>query len=664
MRRWKTILGASLLAAIAVYALLSLSTPIYSASAEVLVDPRRTEVLAGSDVVATREPSQQVINSEIAILRSNLLIGDVIDTLGFDRLASLDPSPPEADDVARTDGLVWAIRENLSVWPVGDSYVIAISFSATDPEIAADVTNMLTDRYIAGQVRTRRESIGQAAGWLEEQLDSLETRIAENEEMLSLMRTDSLLDNGSTLENAAQQISTLNNQLVTARAARVTAEAELEQLSGLLEGGGLVEAAAIVSSPALEALRTDALELRRQDAVWAVSVGPEHPRRAPILAELERVRQNILAEVQNVIDVRRGEFQVAQMRERSLEENVVYMEERVGQISRGEIGLRQLERETESARRTHDAILERLTEARTQERVQRAEAKLIERATIPMSPSAPRPKLMAAVAGASVFAVSVLAMFFAEMTATTFRSAREIESATGMRVLAILPFVPAKSRREAFADFHSDPYSGYAERIRQLRTMLFMRDESVISSSVAVLSSVPDEGKTATAMALADMTVRGQRSTILVDCDMRNSPLQRNYQWEMTHDFGDYLTGKCTLEQAIHRPAELEFEVLTLARPRPDLADELSSHMLQPIIEQLKRNYDVVIIDGPPLLAVSDAVVISKAADKRIYIVEHDRTKRAEVRAGLDMVAEFQLSVDGMVLNKVTGDDAKEYRYD
>ncbi|KAA9009428.1 GumC family protein [Histidinibacterium aquaticum] len=663
LSRWKTLLGVSLLAALVVYGLLTLSAPVYSATAKVLIDPRRTEVLSGSDIISTREPSQQVINSEIAILTSNVLIEEVINTVGPERIATLSSAPPEAADTLAMEQLVWTVRENLSVWSEADSFVIVVSFTATDPELAAEVTNTLVDTYIARQIETRRMSLGQAAVWLEEQLEILEDRIAQNEETISVMQTESLLNNGSTLENATQQITTLNNQLVAARAERVTAEAQVQQLNELLEKSGLEEASSQISSPTLETLRARARQLRQQDAVWAESVEPDHPRRAAILADLEQVQAEIGAEVRNVIAIRRGEYDVARMREQSLEETVGRMEERIVQISRGDIDLRQLERETEAARRTHEAMLTRLTETRTQERVQSAEATLVERATVPAGPSAPRPKLMGAVAGASAFAICVVALFFGEMTVTTFRTARELEAETGLPVLASLPLVPGRQRKNAFSRFGADPYSGYAERIRHLRTMLLMRDETVISTSVSVLSSVAAEGKTTTALALADMAVRAQRSAIVVDCDMRRTSLQENYHWAMQHDFAGYLRGTCSLSQAIHSPEELAFDVLTSNRPHPDLADELSSLWLQPVIEQLKESYDLVIIDGPPLLAVSDAAIIAKAADKRIYIVEHERTTRNEVRDGLAILADFQLPVDGMVLNKVSGRDAAEYRY-
>lgn len=663
LRRWKLILGVSVLAAALVYGLVSLQAPSYQASAKVLIDMRTAEVVSQTEVLRTREPSQQTVNGEIAILRSNLLISDVIRTLGFERLASLDPSGPEATEEQRINGLVWAIREALVIYAEADSYVIAIQFTAGSPELAADLTNTLAERYIAGQVEDRRETIGQAATWLEDQLATLEEKLAESEERISQMRTDGIVENGGTLDNAAQQITTLNNQLVATRAERVAAEAELEQLTTVLEEQGIEEAASVVSSPVIETLRAELLDLRRQDASWAETVGPQHPRRAGILADIERTEADIRAEVRNVIAVKRGAFEVARLREESLQEHIVRLEERMVDISRDEIGLRQLERETAAARQTYEALLSRLTETRIQSRAQQSEARMIERATVPGGPAAPRPTLMAAMAGSVMFAVLTLSVFFREMTATTFRTARELEAETGLPVLATVPAAPFKSLRQGVEQIRNAPYSVYAERLRQLRTTLLMRDESVISTSVMILSSVPGEGKSMTALALAEMAARAQRSTIVVDCDLRRSKLQQSFGWEMKHDTGDLISGACTLDQAIFVPTDLPFDVLTTARPRPELADELSNMWLKPVVDQLKDIYDVVIIDGPPLLAVSDAVIVAKAADTRLYIVEYDRVERNEVRDGLAMLEEFRLPVEGMVLNKSRSKEQREYGY-
>ena len=131
--------------------------------------------------------------------------------------------------------------------------------------------------------------------------------VAAKEERIATMRTESLLENGGALENAAQQVTTLNNQLVIASAERLTAEAQVQLLDRLLEENNVEEALAVVSSAAIDSLRNQAFELRQQDAFWAETVGPEHPRRAPILADLQRIDREIAVEVFNVRELRRSE---------------------------------------------------------------------------------------------------------------------------------------------------------------------------------------------------------------------------------------------------------------------------------------------------------------------------------------------------------------------
>ncbi|WP_428926311.1 GumC family protein [Marinibacterium sp. SX1] len=652
-RRWKLIFGAAIVAAVCVYLAVAQMTPVYSAQAKVLLDPGGAQLLTGDELLQTRTPSQQVINGELAILRSNLLIEDVIGQLGAERVLTIAPDLAALPADQQMDALVWAVRERLAVYAENDSYVIALSFQSPDPALARDFTNTLADRYLVRQTETRRETIRQAATWLEERLRVLGAEVATSEEQVAQMRTDSLIANGGTLENASQQIARLNNQLVEARAQRATAEAQVRQLEEALDAGGALGAVGVVTSPALEDLQTKAVELRQQEASWAQSVDVDHPRRAAILRELEQVDKEMSAEVQRILQKLRGEFEVARLSEQSLGETIMRMEERVVAISRGEISLRQLEREAQTARQTYEALLSRLTDTRTQERMQTSEARMIERATLPVTPNAPRPKLMAALAGSVVFAVVAVAVFLTEMTATTFRSAGEVRSETGLPVLAALPDGRWDGPRACLDALRDDPYAPFSEAMRKLRTRLMMRDEYAISTSAVVLSSVPGEGRSTVALALADMAVRAGRSAIVVDCDLREMGIGQQMGWWADHDLADVLAGVARVEDAICQPADTGFDVLVNARPHPDVAEELTAMALKPVIEQLKTIYEVVILEGPALLAAADSIIVAKAADSCIYVVEHDRTERSAVQDGLGLLHEMQVPIEGVVLNRV-----------
>ena len=665
-KRWKLLFGAATISAIIAFLLVSLMPPTYKAQAKLILDPRKAQIITDGEVVADLDPSLQIMNGEIAILQSNLLLGDVVRTLGPGRLIEIDPNAGKIDvpTTTRIEGLIAVIRKDLTGLGEGDSYVIVVEYSAEDRLLAMDMTNAVVNRYLALQVDGRQETIGQATIWLEDRLRSLEMEVAAKEERIATMRTESLLENGGALENAAQQVTTLNNQLVIASAERLTAEAQVQLLDRLLEENNVEEALAVVSSAAIDSLRNQAFELRQQDAFWAETVGPEHPRRAPILADLQRIDREIAVEVFNVRELRRSEAEVARFRELSLQESIVQMEERVLQISRGEIGLRQLEREAAASRQTYEALLARLTETRTQQRLQEADAKLIEEATLPGAPSAPKPKMMALLAGSVAFALAAISVFLGEMTATTFRTTREVQKETGLPVITALPLGKWNSLKGAIKYLRKNPYSVYAESLRQLRTNILMRDETQISESLMILSSAPGEGKTMTTVALAEMAAKIGRSVIVVDCDLRRSTMNRAFGWRMDYDIADFIEGTCSLDEAIHSPTELPFDVLCGAGPRPDVAEELSTLWLKPMVEELKSIYDFVIIDGPALLAVADAIIIARAADTRLYLIEHDKTERSAVRDGLSMLYEMSMGIDGVILNKAPESQQGYYAYD
>ena len=665
-KRWKLLFGAATISAIIAFLLVSLMPPTYKAQAKLILDPRKAQIITDGEVVADLDPSLQIMNGEIAILQSNLLLGDVVRTLGPGRLIEIDPNAGKIDvpTATRIEGLIAVIRKDLRVFGEGDSYVIVVEYSAEDRLLAMDMTNAVVNRYLALQVDGRQETIGQATIWLADRLRSPEMEVAAKEERIATMRTESLLENGGAVENAAQQVTTLNNQLVIASAERLTAEAQVQLLDRLLEENNVEEALAVVSSAAIDSLRNQAFELRQQDAFWAETVGPEHPRRAPILADLQRIDREIAVEVFNVRELRRSEAEVARFRELSLQESIVQMEERVLQISRGEIGLRQLEREAAASRQTYEALLARLTETRTQQRLQEADAKLIEEATLPGAPSAPKPKMMALLAGSVAVALAAISVFLGERTATTFRTKREVQKETGLPVITTLPLGKWNSLKGAIKYLRKNPYSVYAESLRQLRTNILMRDETQISESLMILSSAPGEGKTMTTVALAEMAAKIGRSVIVVDCDLRRSTMNRAFGWRMDYDIADFIEGTCSLDEAIHSPTELPFDVLCGAGPRPDVAEELSTLWLKPMVEELKSIYDFVIIDGPALLAVADAIIIARAADTRLYLIEHDKTERSAVRDGLSMLYEMSMGIDGVILNKAPESQQGYYAYD
>ncbi|MFT7592982.1 MAG: succinoglycan biosynthesis transport protein ExoP [Paracoccaceae bacterium] len=696
-RRW-LILGTMMAAGILIFVVLSRVTPTYTVYAVVMLDPRKTHIVTDNQLIADLNPSAQIVNGEIAIIRSNVLIGAVVDNLDPELLDHLDPAlkpkslisqakiwaqnlispasptsllaaPAITPEELQKNRLIPAIQRKLKVYNQPKSFVITIRFEADDPIVATEVANQITERYIADQLDARKDAVDQATEWLEQRLHTLGQEVETAEVAAAAFRAESLVLDGGTLENATLQLATLGSQLILIRAERADAEAQFEQLQLVVAQDGLSRAAEIVSTPAIDELHAQALDLRQTDAVWARTFDPDQTRRVEIRRELAEITAALTIEVKRTIEVLRSELAIAQSREAHLKQSITETEQMILSISRNQLGLKQLERQASASRHAYETLLTRLTEARTQKQLQQPDAKLIQYATVPEVPSAPRPKLMAAVGAAVTASLTIALVFFNQMTTATFRTVQELESETGLPVLSALPLEPWSGIKAGHAALRANPYSIYGERIRQLRTALLPANGPDKSSSILILSSVPGEGKSMTAVALAEMSALSGKSTILVDFDLRCSTVQKTFGWDLRHDLADFITNKCTFDEAIFSPPGFGFDVLAATGRRHDAVEELSVDWLKPAISELKRVYDTVIIDAPALLAVSDGMILAQVVDTRVYVVEYDNTPRSVVAEGLSKLSKMRLGITGVVFSKLnprTSPDpySKGYTYD
>jgi polysaccharide biosynthesis transport protein len=680
---WKNkqqIVIAAAVTGLVCYILVALIPSTYTATSKLLLNPRTLQVVASEQVLSKLDPTLEVVNGEISLLRSNILIEDVVRTIGFEGLAEIDPSLKKrslpgrlirwvegwfSDDPdgsgghvqsaeqKRMEGLIWAVGETLTVYNNQDSFVIVVRVDTVSPGLAQAITSTLVDRYIARQIDNRKDAVSGAVDWINDRLDILRSEVVAAELAVQTFKNDSLIREDYTLDVLNAQIADLNKQLIAVQSERLATEARLAQIEAVVAKDGIETASQGVTSLSIQALRDQIAELQQLDAVWARSFAEDHPRRTEIRREVEAVEASIVKEVEQLIDRRRSEAEISRLSERGMVDRISELQTKVMSITRGELSLRQLEREASSARATYESLLNRKTEARMQEQLQQPEVSVIDRAVYPTQPSAPRPKLIAVLGAAIGAALMAALIFFREMTATTFRTVREIETETGIPVLASMPLQPWRSSAEGLRALRDNPNSVYAERIRQLRASVLMRDRTMAPRSVLMMSSLSQEGSTMTTLALAEMTAIAGLDVIVVDCDLRHSTVQKNLECEMQADFADYIMGDCALADAIYVPEGCTFDLLGAKGNRSDAAERLSTTWIVPLIAELKQLYDVVLIDSPAIVAVADALILAQAVDTRLYLVEYDSTPRAVVTDGLARLAKMQLNVEGMILNKV-----------
>jgi len=688
-RRKLFVLFWTVLCTIVFYAFTVTQPSMYTARTTLILDSREQQVIASQDqIVGDLEINNPIIEGEIAVLNSRPILERVVERMGIERFDGIDPAnqPPGAlsgaidtvkgwvssaagifggsdaptpnpqtsrlsisPEQRRINRAMMTLREGLSVYRVGSSYVMEITVTTNDPVLSADTANMLAQTYIDTKIADRQSLVESATRWLSEQVEDRRVRLSAAEAQVEQYKREQLAFSGTTREMIELQLPELSRQLGLASADLSAEEARLEQLLAVLAASGHVVVAETFPSSFLTAMRVERETLSREDARLAATLGPNHPDRQVIVAEIDQIDQVIQKEVENIVQSLQNEINILRIRKESLENDVEEQETQLSDIANLSLNLRQLEREAEVSRENYETLLGRLGETRAQSEIQRSEAQIISSAQVPTGPSSPRTRLMTAFGLVLGLTGSLIAALVLELMRSVFKKATELEQATNLPVLAVLP----KHRLAKPADIlkltSAKKYSLLSERLRALRTVLSMSaDEG--PRSILLLSSVSHEGKTTTALGLAAFYARSGSSVILVDLDTRRSSIMAILKDFPDKDLSDYLNGNAQLSEAIIKPAELEFDLATTAKTKAFMADRLDSDGVSELIETLKQSYDVVIVDAPPLLAVSDGLRIASAVDQILYLVRWRKTSRVSVQYGLSALQSVNLSPTGFVL--------------
>ena len=240
----------------------------------------------------------------------------------------------------------------------------------------------------------------------------------------------------------------------------------------------------------------------------------------------------------------------------------------------------------------------------------------------------------------------------------------ELEERTGMGVLASLPLVGRKWRRGKVLSYVLEkPNCALAEAIRNMRTALLLSNIDQPPQTVMVTSSVPSEGKSTSCILLAHMSAQVGKSAIIVECDIRRPTLHKTFGIEEEHDIISVLEGAVSLEEAIWHDEASGLSVLPAIHSTPQAADILSSKLFGAMIEDLRKRYDLILLDTPPVLLVSDASVVGQYADATIYTVRWDHTPRDAVMQGLKRLRDLGVRVSGTVVTLIDQRRAARYSY-
>lgn len=686
-RKW-LLVAAMMLAVLASAAVVSQITPLYRASALVMIETRERNIVDIDSVLPGLGDRATALQSQVQIIRSAQLLERAIDKLRLDLdpefNATLEPpsfwkgffsltawraavtpdwlsaAPPPEDEILKTERIRRAVldrvAEGLTVRAVPNSFVMAIAFQSSNPRKAALIANTIADQYIVDQLEARFDATQRATVWLNARVGELKARVETAENAVEEYKASRAIVDGQGVELTNQQLAELNTSLIESRAASAEANARFAQVSALLDRGDPIGSVAeVLSSPLIQRLREQEVELLRREAELATRYGDKHPRMINLRAEIRDAERAIEGEVRKIVDGLRNEVQVAKAREQSLQENLDALSETARAQSQSMVKLRQLQREAEATRVLYEALLSRSKETTAQADLQTADARIISHAQPPNEKSSPRTTLALGVAAMLGLGAGVGLAFVLEGVNNTFRTAKEFEAATGVAVLANVPKTgPRQTRRQIFDYVWEKPNSVVAEAVRNMRTSLLLSNVDNPPKVVVVTSAVPGEGKSTLAALLALTTSRMGKSTIIVDCDLRRPAMASIFGGDAERSLVPVVSGRVDFDKAvIVDEREPDLHALIASVSQANSADILSSRRFAELIEGLRAHYDFVVIDTPPTLAVSDARIVAKLADIVLFASRWDATPREAIKAGLRDIQSVGVPIAGAAMTMV-----------
>jgi len=332
-------------------------------------------------------------------------------------------------------------------------------------------------------------------------------------------------------------------------------------------------------------------------------------------------------------------------------------------VTRFLIQLQQLTREAEAIRLLYEYFLTRLKETSAQQGIQQADSRILSNAVVPNIPASPRKSLILAMSGILGLMIGVGLVLLREARNSGFRTARDLEVHTGYTVMGQIPMIPARTRKKILKYLHSKPTSAAAESVRNLRTSVLLSNVDNPPKVILSTSSVPGEGKTTNSLALAHNLVGLGKSVLLIEGDIRRRTFSEYFDDLPEKGLVAALAGDQTLQESLHYSVELGADILIGEKTSVNAADLFSSDKFKALIKTVRAQYDVVIIDSPPVLVVPDARILAQVSDAVLFSVHWDKTTRHQVDEALRLFHNSNQRITGLVLSQINAKQMKKYGY-
>jgi capsular exopolysaccharide synthesis family protein len=580
-------------------------------------------------------------------------------------------------DSAKTTALLEAFKGNLRVTLRPNTRVIDIHYKSSDPDLAARVVNTLIHTYIEQNFKTRFESTMQASDWLSKQLVDLQMKVETSQEKLvQYQKEHEILGIDEKQNIITSKLDELNKELTAAESERM----EKESIYRLVQSGDPDTAAAAAlgsnagagrtssTSSLLEKLREQQADLKIQVAQLGTQFGPSYPKVAQLNSQLKEVEAQIQIEMTKVVSRVRSDYLASLQRENMLHGAMDKQKQEANRLNESAIEYSLLRRDLETNRTLYEGLLEKLKEAGVTAGLRSTNIRPVDEARVPTAPAEPNVPRNLTFALALGLTTGIGLAFLLEGVDNTVRTPEQAQVISALPSLGMIPLgsrigtdsstkrslLVASSREVVELVTQWRPQSQMAEAYRALRTSLLLTSLGAPPKVILVTSALPQEGKTTTSINTAIVLAQKGTRVLLIDADLRRPTIHKTLGMGPKTGLSNVLTGNATLQQTMVRSTILpSLWVLPAGTPPPNPAELLASTNMRDVLAELREQYDHIVVDTPPTLSVTDAVVMSTRADAVVLVIRCGQTTKQALRRARDILAQVNARVSGVLLNAV-----------
>jgi capsular exopolysaccharide synthesis family protein len=653
------------------------AVPIYEARVRLLIEPDSPNIVGFQEVVEQGSNAASYYQTQYTLLKSRALARRSVEALRYWN----DPALGGKPGVQRAEGAVSTggndtrmptpgdIREEtpaetraidrflggLSVSPVDNSRVVEIRYRSATPAFASRAANAHAKEYVEQNLEFKFLASQEATGWLSERLTEQRRKVEDSEAALQKYREVNDAVSLSDRQNiVVQKLADLNAVVTRAKTARIEKEALFNQIQAL--DGDRVKLdtfPAIVTNQFIQQQKIELAELHRQLAQLSERLGDKHPEMIKLKATVEGAEARLNGEIAKVVQSVESEFLAAKAQEESLVAALENQTREALTLDRRGIEYGVLEREAQSNRQIYESLLQRAKETGISSELKTSNIRIVDPATLPRGPVWPD-KLRTMQTGALGGLVLGLALaFLFEYLDNRMKSPEELTEHLGLPFLGLVPALSAKALNGTDPLINNGVPPNFAEAFKSVRTNVLFATAEEGARSIAITSTGPGEGKTLVASNLAIALAQAGQRVLLIDGDLRRPRINTLFGRNAEPGLSNLMVGEAKASEVVTKSELPGLWLLPSGVVPPNPAEILGSERFRTFLGQLDEHFDWVLIDTPPVMAVTDAIVVAHEVSGVLFVVGAEMTSRHAARTAVDRLASARAHLLGGVLNRV-----------